>query len=157
MANESTTTAPEQVASYVAPTLLIGLGGTGKDVLLRIRRMFYERHGKRADGSIGFPIVGYLALNPNARYIKAGRGAFANGGRQTLPLDGINNFDLGLTKRFAITERVGLDFRAELFNALNQVIFGGPQISITSGDFGRIRLSQVNTPRQVQFGMRLGW
>ncbi|MCI0459158.1 MAG: tubulin-like doman-containing protein [Gemmataceae bacterium] len=63
MANESTTTAPEQVASYVAPTLLIGLGGTGKDVLLRIRRMFYERHGKRADGSIGFPIVGYLALD----------------------------------------------------------------------------------------------
>ena len=58
-----TTTAPEQVASYVAPTLLIGLGGSGKDVLLRVRRMFYERHGKRADGSVGFPVVCYLALD----------------------------------------------------------------------------------------------
>ncbi|MCC6421341.1 MAG: hypothetical protein IT429_24140 [Gemmataceae bacterium] len=63
MPADTTTTAPEQIAAYVAPTLLIGLGGSGKDVLLRIRRMFYERHGRRADGSIGFPIVGYLALD----------------------------------------------------------------------------------------------
>ena len=56
-------TAPEQAASYLAPTLLVGLGGSGKDVLLRVRRMFYERHGRRADGSVGFPIVGYLALD----------------------------------------------------------------------------------------------
>jgi hypothetical protein len=64
MPGETTpTTAPEQAASYLAPTLLIGLGGSGKDVLLRVRRMFYERHGRRADGSVGFPIVGYLALD----------------------------------------------------------------------------------------------
>ena len=31
----------------LAPTMLIGLGGTGKETLLRIRRMFYERGGKR--------------------------------------------------------------------------------------------------------------
>ncbi|HYT89148.1 MAG TPA: tubulin-like doman-containing protein, partial [Gemmataceae bacterium] len=63
MPPEPSTTAPEQVAPYLAPTLLIGLGGSGKDVLLRIRRCFYERHGKRADGSLGLPIVGYLALD----------------------------------------------------------------------------------------------
>src|SRR5947209_3930382 len=64
MPGETTpTTAPEQAASYLAPTLLVGLGGSGKDVLLRVRRMFYERHGRRADGSVGFPIVGYLALD----------------------------------------------------------------------------------------------
>jgi len=64
-------------------------------------------------------IVGYLALDPNARYIKAGRGAFANGGRQTLPLRGINNFDLALTKRFAVTERAAFEIRGSFFNALN--------------------------------------
>ena len=63
MPPETTATAPEQAASYLAPTLLIGLGGSGKDVLLRVRRLFYERHGRRADGSVGFPVVGYLALD----------------------------------------------------------------------------------------------
>src|SRR4051812_43125163 len=48
---------------HVAPTVLIGLGGTGKDVLLRVRRMFYERHGLRADGGVGYPVIGYLALD----------------------------------------------------------------------------------------------
>jgi len=40
------------------------------------------------------------------------------------------------------------------YNSLNQVIFNGPTTSITSGDFGRIRLSQANRPRQIQFGLR---
>jgi hypothetical protein len=65
------------------------------------------------------------------------------------------NWDALIEKRIAITERVGLDFRTELFNAVNQVVFGGPVTSFTSGDFGKIRLSQINTPRQIQFGLRL--
>jgi hypothetical protein len=43
--------------------MLVGLGGSGKDVLLRVRRLFYERMGKNPDGSIGYPIVGYLVLD----------------------------------------------------------------------------------------------
>jgi Tubulin like len=46
----------------LAPTMLIGIGGTGKDVLLRIRRLFYERGGKK-DNIIGYPIIGYLVLD----------------------------------------------------------------------------------------------
>ena len=64
-------------------------------------------------------IVGYLALDPNARYIKAGRGAYPNGGRQTLPLRGINNWDLGVTKRFSITESKAVEFRGTFVNAFN--------------------------------------
>ncbi|HUS08219.1 MAG TPA: carboxypeptidase-like regulatory domain-containing protein, partial [Bryobacteraceae bacterium] len=67
------------------------------------------------------------------------------------------NWDVLIEKRMAITERVGLDFRTELYNALNQVIFGGPVTSVTSADFGKIRLNQVNTPRQIQFGLRLSF
>src|SRR4051794_39494508 len=42
----------------LAPTMLIGLGGSGKDVLLRVRRFFFENYGTK-----GFPIVGYLVLD----------------------------------------------------------------------------------------------
>ena len=37
--------------------------------------------------------VAYVANNPNARYIQAGYGAYANAGRNTLPLAPTNNFD----------------------------------------------------------------
>jgi len=47
----------------LSPTLILGLGGTGKDVLLRIRKMFFERYGKNPFGGIGFPVIGYLAID----------------------------------------------------------------------------------------------
>ncbi len=43
----------------IRPTLVIGLGGTGGDVVMRIRRRFYESYGSLAE----FPIVGYLWLD----------------------------------------------------------------------------------------------
>ena len=43
----------------IRPTLLIGLGGTGGDVLLRIRRRFCERYGSLQT----FPIVSYLWID----------------------------------------------------------------------------------------------
>lgn len=70
---------------------------------------------------------------------------------------GVNNWDLLIEKRFAFTERVGLDFRTEFFNAFNSVQFAGPGTNITSADFGRIFLRQVNTPRQIQFGARISF
>ncbi len=64
-------------------------------------------------------VVGYLADNPNARYVKAGGGAHPNGGRNTLPLRGINNFDMSVSKRVAIDEFKAVEFRAAFYNALN--------------------------------------
>ena len=64
-------------------------------------------------------VVGYLADNPTARYIKAGAGVHPNGGRNTLPLRGINNFDIGVGKRFALGDSKILEFRAAFYNALN--------------------------------------
>lgn len=43
----------------IRPTLLVGLGGTGGDVLLRIRRRFYEKFGNLEE----FPIVAYLWID----------------------------------------------------------------------------------------------
>ncbi len=63
--------------------------------------------------------VAYLADNPNARFIKAGAGAYANGGRQLLPSDNINNWDLAVTKQFDVTESKRLEFQASFFNLFN--------------------------------------
>jgi hypothetical protein len=68
-------------------------------------------------------IVAYLATNPNARYIVAGRGAYANGGRNTLPGRPINNWDMNLLKNFALTERFRLQFSAQFYNLFNHPQF----------------------------------
>ncbi|MBI4902257.1 MAG: TonB-dependent receptor [Acidobacteria bacterium] len=65
--------------------------------------------------------------------------------------------NLLIEKQTVIYERLRLDFRAEMFNATNSVVFGGPQTSVTSAAFGTIALNQVNTPRIVQFAMRLAF
>jgi hypothetical protein len=65
------------------------------------------------------------------------------------------NWDPRLSRRFALREPLSLDFRAELFNAFNNVQFPGPNTDISSSSFGRIYLTQVNTPRQIQASLRL--
>jgi outer membrane receptor protein involved in Fe transport len=68
-------------------------------------------------------IVGYLANNPNARYIVAGRGAYANGGRNTLATRPINNIDFSLYKNFNVTERWRIQFGAQFYNIFNHPQF----------------------------------
>jgi hypothetical protein len=50
-------------------------------------------------------------------------GALANGGRNTFPLDPINNFDASVRKRLAFRERVQLEIGVEFFNLLNHPQF----------------------------------
>jgi hypothetical protein len=64
------------------------------------------------------------------------------------------NENVSVQKSFGFTERVRMDFRWEVFNIFNRVIFGGPDTNITSQTFGRIT-SQFNSPRQMQFGLKL--
>lgn len=68
--------------------------------------------------------------------------------------DGINSMDLSIIKGNRITERVHLQLRADLFNALNHPQFSAPNLSPTSSSFGVIT-SQANLPRTVQLAARL--
>lgn len=68
-------------------------------------------------------LVGYAAVDPNAYWIRAGIGALANSGRNTLQMPGINNVDLTVLKRFGITERFKFEFAAQMLNALNHPQF----------------------------------
>lgn len=70
--------------------------------------------------------------------------------------DGIKNFDLSLFKQFAPTERLRVQFRVEALNAFNTPRFGSPNTGVTSTSFGVIN-SQANSPRQMQFGLKLLW
>lgn len=62
--------------------------------------------------------------------------------------------DLSIGKKFNITERQYLDFRTEFFNAFNHVSWGAPGRSIANpASFGAIT-SQVQAPRNIQFGLK---
>jgi hypothetical protein len=70
-------------------------------------------------------VVGYVANNPNAQYIQAGYGALATVGRNTLQLKPINDVDVSALKRFVITERFKIEFRASATNVLNHAQYVG--------------------------------
>jgi hypothetical protein len=85
---------------------------------------------------------------------------FGNAGRNILTAPGMFNLDFSLAKNTAITERVGLQFRAEVFNILNHPNFAQPVHQITSAQFGQITLTRavrgdVSSSRQIQLGMKL--
>lgn len=63
--------------------------------------------------------VAYLAQNPNARYIAAQIGAYANSTRNILRTPGIGNVDMTISKTFVFTEKRRLQFAANMFNAMN--------------------------------------
>ena len=66
---------------------------------------------------------------------------------------GANNFDFALFKTTAITERYGVQFRAEIFNLMNRVQFGAPGLAAGNPSFGIVS-SQANNPRLVQLALR---
>jgi hypothetical protein len=76
--------------------------------------------------------VAYVASNPGARYITAGLGALANGGRNSFPLGRINNIDFALMKRVNFTERMNFTIGAQFFNLLNHSQFVGGFLSDVS-------------------------
>ncbi|MBI3682242.1 MAG: TonB-dependent receptor [Acidobacteria bacterium] len=81
---------------------------------------------------------------------------FGNSSR-TLPdarSHGVSNFDFTVFKNTRITERVGVQFRAEIFNLFNRVRFGYPGTALGNPQFGVIS-GQFNDPRLVQFALRL--
>lgn len=73
----------------------------------------------------GGDVVAYLANNPNARFIVAGKGARSTAGRSLLQLDPINNVDLTLSKRISFTERFSAEFQCQAFNLLNSAQYVG--------------------------------
>ncbi len=68
-------------------------------------------------------VVGYRAVNPNAQYITAGKGALANAARNTLPTRPIDNVDFTIGKDISFTENTKFQFQAKIFNLFNHPQF----------------------------------
>lgn len=66
-----------------------------------------------------------------------------------------NNWDAGLDKSWILSESVRLQFRAEMFNAVNHANFTAPDTNLNDGAFGTIRGSY--DPRSVQFAGKVYW
>ncbi|MBL8169101.1 MAG: TonB-dependent receptor [Acidobacteria bacterium] len=77
---------------------------------------------------------------------------------QLTPVSGPSRFDFdaGLIKRTALTERVNLEFRAEAFNLFNRTNFDvGQAQNINNTNFGRI--TATFAPRVLQFAAKINF
>ena len=96
--------------------------------------------------------------NPTA-FVLPPAGTYGTLGRGTFNGPGLAELDLSLFKNTTITERVGLQFRAEFFNALNHANFGTPNATVFSSGAINPSAGLITTlatmPRQIQFGMKL--
>ncbi len=108
---------------------------------------------------------GRLVKDPvTGNLVGVGEVRFGNQPRNidSVRMDHMNNWDISISKRNDITERMYIQFTAEFFNAFNHVRFGAPDNNVGSlptslnGHFG-IVTSQANPPRAIQFGLRLGF
>jgi hypothetical protein len=61
--------------------------------------------------------------------------------------------DLSLARNVPMPARARLQVRADMFNVLNHVNYGGPETNILSAFFGQIR--SAGSPRTIQVGARL--
>jgi hypothetical protein len=69
-------------------------------------------------------------------------------------VDGINNFDGSMLKKFQIREKSYFQIRGEIFNLMNHPVFGAPNNTASNSAFGTIT-TQANRSRMVQFVARL--
>ena len=89
-----------------------------------------------------------------AAFVPNAIGTFGNSGKNILRGPRFFDTDLGLLKDFGIVERMKLQFRAEFFNAFNNVNFSQPQNYLGSFSTGQIT-STANGPRVLQFALKL--
>jgi len=80
-------------------------------------------------------------------------GAFGNAGRSLVRGPGVNDWDVGFSKRTELKENVTLQFRGEFFNFFNHAQFSGVGGTVGSATFGQV--VSARDPRITQLGMRL--
>jgi outer membrane receptor protein involved in Fe transport len=82
-------------------------------------------------------------------------GVQGNAGVANISGPGSATWDLSGSKTWAFTERYGLTFRADAFNAFNRVNFAGLSTNVTSSTFGKV--TSANSARTIQLSLRLAF
>jgi hypothetical protein len=128
-------------------TLAADIGGTG---------LSNQRPNVIADPRAG--VSGTQFLNPAAFAVPAA-GTFGNLGAYAVIGPGTNNWDISLQKAFPVTERLKVDFRAEMYDFPNHLSY----FSISTGSFSATppaafgQVTATTDPRTVQFALRLSF
>ncbi len=105
------------------------------------------------------PVLGGLGDSPYfdiSAFARVTDVRFGNVGRNTMRGPARVNMDFSLFRTFKFTERLGMQFRAEMFNLTNTPHFGNPNGNRNSSNFGKIT-SDANDPRSVRFGLRFAF
>jgi hypothetical protein len=90
-------------------------------------------------------------------------GFYGNLGRDTISGPGLAEWDFSVLKDTTIAEKLGLQFRAEIFNLLDRANFNIPNLivftpsSLSPSPTAGAITSTSTTARQVQFALRLQW
>jgi hypothetical protein len=102
-------------------------------------------------------------FNP-AAFSLAPAGTYGNMGRDALYGPGLGAVDFSIFKRTPITERIMSEFRVEILNLFNRNNWANPNVTFTSGSFGRLTNTRNGTsapglgfgePRNVQLGLKI--
>jgi hypothetical protein len=97
-------------------------------------------------------------FNPAAFSLPTAR-TWGSLGRGTLRGPGLQTLDLSVMKNTSLTERVGLQFRAEFFNALNHTNLGPPNSIVFSGATVSPSAGLITTlatdSRRIQLGLKI--
>ncbi len=96
------------------------------------------------------PATGYL--NPNA-FSQPDFGTFGDLGRNSIYGPGYKNLDFSFTKNTQVTERLGVQLRAEFFNVLNHPNFAQPNHVIDPGGSSGGELTQTPDVAQTNPGL----
>ncbi|MCI0624611.1 MAG: hypothetical protein L0387_23690 [Acidobacteria bacterium] len=122
----------------------------GADPRTSVSRGEFKPGGAAAGGT---PYLNISAWSQPAPF------TLGNGSRTEPNLRGfpLMSEDFSLIKRTYITESANVEFRAEFFNLFNRVIFGNPNTNTNDPiNFDR-SFNQANTPRIIQFGLKVNF
>jgi hypothetical protein len=81
---------------------------------------------------------------------------YGNNSRNNVIGPPLVDVDFSATKNFRFGEKRALEFRTEFFNLLNHPIFGQPNTTVGTANFGSITATRIDS-REIQFALRLNY
>jgi hypothetical protein len=105
----------------------------------------------------------YVAANPTCKaldprgataFIAPAQYTYGDSGRNILRADDLKQINFSLQRIFAFAETRRVEFRGELFNALNHPTFSAPSTTVNSSSGGQVS-STSNSGRVVQLALKL--
>jgi hypothetical protein len=96
------------------------------------------------DNTSGFPLTQPLLGN------------FGTSPRNSLRLDNLVNFDVGILKNTRLTEKINFQFRWEMYNVFNHANFSGFVNTLTAGNFGTYTTTATDQ-RKMQASLKISF